>query len=78
MKRLLLSSMLSLTVLAPLALVAGCKQKAGERCQVADDCEDGLVCAQATETCATSAGGDIDALPPIDAPADSPVPVDAM
>ncbi|MDQ3368438.1 MAG: hypothetical protein M3680_23680 [Myxococcota bacterium] len=78
MKRLLLGTMLSLTVLAPLVLVAGCKQKEGERCQVEADCEEGLVCAQATQTCATSAGGDIDALPPIDAPADSAVPVDAM
>jgi hypothetical protein len=54
------------------ALTAGCKQKEGERCQVQDDCEEGLVCALATQTCATTAGGDIDALPPIDAPTDAP------
>ena len=53
----------------PIALVASCKQGEGERCQVDDDCEDPLVCAQATQTCAdndTSSG--IDATVPIDAP----------
>jgi hypothetical protein len=55
--------------LVPITLVASCKQTEGERCQVDDDCEDPLVCAQATQTCAdndTSSG--IDALPPVDAP----------
>lgn len=63
---------LVIAALFALALVASCKQGEGERCQVDDDCEDPLVCAQATQTCAnsnTSAG--IDALPPIDAPADA-------
>ena len=58
-----------------IGLVASCKQAEGERCQVDDDCESGLVCAQATQTCAddnTSQG--IDALPPIDAPADAALP----
>ena len=30
-------------VVAPLALT-GCKQGAGDRCQVQDDCDDGLTC----------------------------------
>lgn len=67
MKRVLTA--LLLASLFPIALVASCKQSEGERCQVDDDCEDPLVCAQATQTCAasdTSAG--LDASPPIDAP----------
>lgn len=67
MKRLLTA--LFLASLLPVALVASCKQSEGERCQVDDDCEDPLVCAQATQTCAdndTSSG--IDAMVPIDAP----------
>lgn len=67
MKRLLTA--IFVASLIPLALVASCKQGEGERCQVDDDCEDPLVCAQATQTCAdnnTSSG--LDALPPIDAP----------
>lgn len=31
-------------LLAPLCLVAGCKQGVGERCQVQTDCDDGLLC----------------------------------
>ena len=31
-------------LLAPLVLVAGCKQGVGDRCQVTSDCQDGLVC----------------------------------
>lgn len=58
-----------LATLFAVGLVASCKQGEGERCQVDDDCEDPLVCAQATQTCAdndTSSG--IDAMPPTDAP----------
>jgi hypothetical protein len=29
---------------APLCLAAGCKQGAGERCQVQSDCDNGLLC----------------------------------
>jgi hypothetical protein len=29
---------------APLLVAAGCKQKAGERCQVQSDCDDNLIC----------------------------------
>lgn len=67
MKRLAIA--FGLTAVFALALVASCKQGEGERCQVNEDCEDGLVCAQATQTCAdndTSAG--IDAMAPMDAP----------
>ena len=67
MKRLLIA--LALPALLTLGLIASCKQGEGERCQVDDDCEDPLVCAQATMTCAdndTSSG--LDAMPPTDAP----------
>jgi hypothetical protein len=67
MKRLVIA--FALSALVAVGLVASCKQSEGERCQVDDDCEDPLVCAQATQTCAdnnTSAG--IDAMAPMDAP----------
>ena len=67
MKRLAIA--FTLLALAVGGLLASCKQGEGERCQVDDDCESPLVCAQATQTCAdnnTSSG--LDALPPIDAP----------
>ena len=53
--------------LIPIALVAACKQGEGERCQVNDDCESPLVCAQATHTCASSqSSSGIDANLPVD------------
>lgn len=67
MKRLAIA--FALSALVALGLVVSCKQGEGERCQVDADCEDGLVCAQATQLCAdndTSAG--IDAMVPTDAP----------
>ena len=67
MKRLAIAFVL--TALVAGGLIASCKQSEGERCQVDDDCEDPLVCAQATQTCAdndTSSG--IDAMVPVDAP----------
>ncbi|MDX2090169.1 MAG: hypothetical protein SFX73_20085 [Kofleriaceae bacterium] len=68
---------------------AACKQQEGERCQINDDCEDGLVCNKATQECAIRTSGDIDATIPIDAPdaattddasIDGPIdaPIDAM
>ena len=72
MKKLLAVAFVA--ALFPIALVASCKQGEGERCQVDADCESPLVCAQATHLCAdndTSSG--IDALPPIDAPAEAAV-----
>ena len=60
------------TVLTIGALVA-CKQNQNDHCQVNADCSDGLVCAQATQTCETTSGAGIDAETPdviivIDAP----------
>ena len=73
MKRLVIAMVI--TSLFAFGLVASCKQSEGERCQVDDDCESPLVCAQATQTCAdnnTSSG--IDAMIPIDAPAEAATP----
>lgn len=60
------------------AALVSCKQARGDRCQVDDDCRDGLICNKATDTCQeTGGGGDIDAtIPPelIDAGAmDAPI-----
>ncbi|MBL0215701.1 MAG: hypothetical protein IPQ07_17700 [Myxococcales bacterium] len=72
--------------LGALALIAGvgvwvvaCKQGEGDRCQVNADCESGLVCNQATQSCAKTSGGGIDADVPDGPPADAPDDViDAM
>jgi hypothetical protein len=61
-------------------LIAGCKQGKGERCQIEADCQTGLVCNQATNTCQETTGGGIDATVPdgpksdagVDAPTDAP------
>jgi hypothetical protein len=52
------------------AVLSGCDQSEGDRCQTNKDCSDGLLCNQATQSCARSGGGDIDATVPdiIDAP----------
>ena len=48
--------------------VAACKQGEKERCQIDDDCEEGLECAPATQTCEdTGVTGGIDAMLPTDA-----------
>lgn len=86
MKRLL--AITAALALAGASLVAACKQGEGDRCQVDADCDDGLICNQATQSCAKTSGGGIDAdvpdppmpdaaLPdaPIDAAIDAP---DAM
>jgi hypothetical protein len=44
--------------------VAACKQGEGDRCQVDADCASGLVCNQATQSCAKTSGGGIDATVP--------------
>ena len=69
---------LSLSALV-LGGVASCKQGEGERCQVTDDCEDGLQCNVGEGVCRAMSLGNVDALPPPDAPPDGPVdaPVDA-
>lgn len=61
-------------------LVLGCKQGEGERCQVTSDCEDGLICNEATSTClesstGTGTDGGIDAVS--DAAIDAAVDLDA-
>ncbi|MBA3461887.1 MAG: hypothetical protein H0T46_18140 [Deltaproteobacteria bacterium] len=69
--------------------VSACKQDEGDRCQTSTDCDDPLVCNQATQTCAKMIGGGIDAMVPpqpepdaamIDAAVDAPVDmmIDAM
>lgn len=63
--------------LASLALggIASCKQGEGERCQVADDCAEGLRCNLGEGVCRSTSSDDnpIDATLPPDAPADAPV-----
>jgi hypothetical protein len=59
-------------VVAALIAGASCKQGRGERCQITTDCQDPLVCSQATGTCTDMTTGGIDATIP-DAPQDSPV-----
>jgi hypothetical protein len=54
-------------------LVAGCKQGLGDRCQVQADCESPLVCNTATQECAQTTGGGIDATVP-----DGPKPIDGL
>ena len=58
-------------VLLGLGGMASCKQGPGERCQVDDDCEQG-VCALATNTCDTRDGGMLDVPPAPDAAIDAP------
>ena len=53
-------------VLSLFVLIAGsvtflaCTQGEGGRCQINDDCDEGLVCNQVTNTCQTTTGGGID------------------
>ena len=63
------------SILIAILAIAGCKQGKGERCQVEADCQDGLVCNQATNTCQTGLGGGIDATVP-DAPPGDAAPGD--
>jgi len=46
------------------AFVTACKQSRGDRCQINDDCADGLVCNKATNTCQSMTGGGLDATVP--------------
>lgn len=75
--RVLLAS-LSLVILGvgSTLMLGGCKQSAGERCQVAADCESGLACNLAKDPPTCQAEGTdtpIDVLPPLDGPpADAP------
>jgi len=56
-------------VAAALAGAAGCKQGLGDRCQVTDDCQTGLVCSTGTNThvCTTTTALFVDAGTPADA-----------
>ncbi len=79
MKRL--AAITTACVLAAAGLVAACRQGEGDRCQVNADCESPLVCNQATQTCAKTSGGGIDAEVPDPPMADAALPdapVDAM
>jgi len=69
--RLLRALALLSLVLASAAGIAACKQGEGQRCQVTEDCDDNLVCNQATKQCSTSTGGGIDATVPDGPPADA-------
>ncbi|MBS1119328.1 MAG: hypothetical protein H6Q90_1556 [Deltaproteobacteria bacterium] len=71
MKKLIAFPLLALLSLFVVG-VASCKQGEGDRCQVAADCTDGLICNQATQTCAKTTGGGIDATVP-----DAPIVIDA-
>jgi hypothetical protein len=55
--------------------MVSCKQGEGERCQVQADCDEGFDCNEAEGICRAFKAGDLDALPPPDAPIDAP---DAM
>ena len=71
MKRLLFAA--SIAAVASLSAVTACKQGQGDRCQVDDDCESGLVCYKAKNTCESSSGGDLDASVIDAVPADAAV-----
>jgi hypothetical protein len=65
-----LPRLLSAAALLAALSLAACKQGEGERCQVNDDCESGLVCVERTGTCGTS-----NIAPEVDAgPVDAEVP----
>ena len=73
-------------VLVPLAvlglsagLIAGCKQKEGERCEINDDCEAGLVCNEGNGVCqpAGSSGADANIHPDATGPTIDARPIDA-
>ena len=70
---------LALVVAAAAGFLA-CKQGIGDRCQIDDDCSDGLICNTGTGRCAASNSSGIDAGVPdamIDAPLDAKVFMDA-
>ena len=71
MKRILFACVLAAS--ASILTVAACKQGQGERCQVDEDCESGLVCNKAKNTCQSTTGGDLDADIIDAAPADAPI-----
>lgn len=62
-----------------IAVCAGCKQGEGERCQIDNDCEQGLTCNAATQECQVPGSFIPDAAPEDDddAPAADAATVDA-
>jgi len=63
------------------AWASACKQQEGDRCQINSDCEEPLICNQATQECSRTMGGGIDASVPdiiIDAPVELDASVDAL
>ena len=69
MRKLRLRTVLPFLAIALAAAAwSACKQEEGERCQIDDDCSDGLLCNRATQQCARTSGGGIDATVPIDGP----------
>ena len=78
MRKLRLRTILPFAAIAiAVAAWSACKQEEGERCQIDEDCSDGLICNKATQQCARTGGGGIDATVPIDGPeVPSDVPLD--
>ncbi len=74
MKRLLFACTIALV--GSVATFTACKQGQNDRCQIDDDCESGLVCNKAKNTCQSTSGGDLDAdvidAVPADAVPDAP------
>lgn len=62
-----------LALIASFLFLVSCKQGEGEYCQINADCEDGLVCAQITDTCEKSATAPMDAGPDAEIPDAEPV-----
>ena len=75
-QKLLLPMVLLLLIGGGITVLVGCKQAEGDRCQVDEDCESGLICNQGTNppSCQATVGGGIDANVP-DADIDA-TPVD--
>ena len=64
MKKFLAIPLCLALVAGTVAFISACKQGEDERCQIDDDCESGLICNVATQKCAQTIGGDIDASVP--------------
>ena len=71
------------TALLGSIVVAGCTQGVGDRCQVTSDCDNGLTCNEATNTCQSSIAGVDGAISPdataiVDASVPDAVVIDAV
>jgi hypothetical protein len=58
----------ALAILGLTLALSACKQGEGERCQIDDDCEDGLECNASTMECQSTGGQVFDAAPIPDGP----------